>query len=180
MDWFESYLSGRTMYVRYNGCTSNIIILNCGVPQGSMLGPVVFILYYADVIKIASKHSFKAHSYADDVQLYDHAVANSCATLFPRMSACVLKINDGEQPFKVESGENWNHLVLISTQTQALFHGWTLSRWCDAAAVPASSRSGCSGWRRSVYVNTHQPLDQDMFLPHSPATYCAQVTHCGH
>ena len=55
---------------------------------------IVFILYYADVIKIASKHGFKAHSYADDVQLYDHAEANSCATLVPRMSACVLEINE--------------------------------------------------------------------------------------
>ena len=32
----------------------------------------------------------------------------------------------------------------------------------------------------SIDVDTHQPLDQDMFLPHLPATYCAQVTHCGH
>ena len=94
LDWFGSYLSGRTMCVRYNGCTSNTIILHCGVPQGSVLGPVVFILYYADVIKIASKQGLKVHSYADDVQLYDHAVANSCSTLVSRMSACVLEINE--------------------------------------------------------------------------------------
>ena len=46
------------------------------------IGQVSFLA----LLKIASKHGFKAHSYADDVKLYDHAVANSCATLVSKMS----------------------------------------------------------------------------------------------
>jgi hypothetical protein len=103
-----------SMCVRYNGRTSSTILLQCGVPQGSVLGPVIFILYYADVIRIASKHGFKAHSYADDLQLYDHAVANNCATLVPRMSACISEINDWMAS---------NRLKLNPTKTEIIWLG---------------------------------------------------------
>ena len=53
----------------YNGLTSETIPILYGVPQGSVLGPVIFILYVAGVISIARAHGFKAHSYADDLQI---------------------------------------------------------------------------------------------------------------
>ena len=42
------------------------------MPQGSVLGPIIFILYVAGAINIADKHGLAAHSYADDLQIYDH------------------------------------------------------------------------------------------------------------
>ena len=47
LDWFESYLTKLTMCVHYNGTYQTLIIIFlCGVLQGSVLGPVIFILYY--------------------------------------------------------------------------------------------------------------------------------------
>ena len=66
-DWFKSYLSNRNQYVSINGFDSGLTSINCGVPQGSVLGPLLFLLYKNDLnqaIKIC-----KVHHFADDTNL---------------------------------------------------------------------------------------------------------------
>ena len=54
--WFQSYLSGRHQHVRRGSARSSIVQLVCGVPQGSVLGPVLFVLYTADLISLIESH----------------------------------------------------------------------------------------------------------------------------
>ena len=70
--WFRSYLSGRTFRVMFSGCTSFIVCIVCSVRQGSVLGPLLFIGYTADLAAIAEKHGVSLHAFADDTQLYLH------------------------------------------------------------------------------------------------------------
>ena len=66
-DWFKSYLSNRNQYVSINGFDSGLTSINCGVPQGSVLGPLLFLLYINDLNQ-AIKFC-KVHHFADDTNL---------------------------------------------------------------------------------------------------------------
>ena len=63
-DWFKSYLSNRNQYVSINGFDSGLTTVNCGVPQGSVLGPLLFLSYINDLNQ-AIKYC-KVHHLADD------------------------------------------------------------------------------------------------------------------
>lgn len=63
--WFESYLTGRKQLVNVNGTESELLNITCGVPQGSILGPLLF-LYYVNDMSISIQSDCKLLLYADD------------------------------------------------------------------------------------------------------------------
>ena len=69
LEWFNSYLTDRTEYVLYRGVKSPVRTVKFGVPQGLVLGPVLFVLYTADLELIAQQQGVEAHFYANDSQM---------------------------------------------------------------------------------------------------------------
>ena len=67
LNWFQSYLTKRSQYVQYNDTSSSIREIETGVPQGSILGPLLFIIYMNDIHTVSDKFSFIL--YADDTTL---------------------------------------------------------------------------------------------------------------
>jgi len=66
-EWFRSYLSDRQQYVDFDGVFSDLQTITCGVPQGTCLGPLIFIIYLGDV-SLVPKNSYM-FSFADDTSL---------------------------------------------------------------------------------------------------------------
>ena len=65
-DWFRSYLSGWSQRVAIDESIS----VDCGVPKGSCLGPLLLVIYTSSLFKIIERHLPQVHCYADDTQLY--------------------------------------------------------------------------------------------------------------
>ena len=93
LEWIKSFLFKRTQSVLLNGTRSIKSELKCGVPQGSVLGSIQFLLYTADVMQIADRHGLSAHSYADDTQLKFHE-ADQCLQRLPSLKACINEISE--------------------------------------------------------------------------------------
>ena len=67
--WFKSYLSNRHQFVTIQNTHSNLLPISCGVPQGSILGPLLFLIYINDLNE-AIKNSV-VHHFADDTNLFN-------------------------------------------------------------------------------------------------------------
>ena len=70
LEWIKSYLSDREQCVLINGETSSKLKLSFGVPQGSVLGPILFTIYTTPLGDIVRRHGLTFHLYADDTQIY--------------------------------------------------------------------------------------------------------------
>ena len=69
LNWFASYLYGRSQQVLVHGILASSCYLDFGVPQGSMLGPVLFLLCTADLVALVQGFGLSAHVFADDLQV---------------------------------------------------------------------------------------------------------------
>ena len=119
--WFASYLSGRTQQVSIDGTLSTKFDLECGVPQGSCLGPLLFVVYASKIFEIVGKHNLEIHCYSDDSQLYlsfcPNDNANQQAALV-RVESCIEDIRNWMLNDKLKLNDDETEFMIIGTSQQ--------------------------------------------------------------
>lgn len=157
--WVTSFLSERTQEVVFEGKRSVVGQLLSGVPQGSVLGPLLFLVYTAELFEIITRHGLKAHSYADDTQVYVSVPATDARDASCRFADCVADI------------DNWmnnNRLKLNTDKTQIIWVGsrQQLARLVDTGVTLRSATVSSS----STVVDLGVHLDDQL-------TMAAHVAH---
>lgn len=115
-DWFRSYIFGRQQRVRIKSSFSTFSTNNIGVPQGSVLGPLLFILYINDLPSMAS--DFKTTLFADDTTFVDSDA--SLDTLMTRCSESLDLVSKWAQSNRLSVNESKTQCLLFSNRMNAV------------------------------------------------------------
>ena len=121
LQWFRSYLAGRSQRVLLNGSFSEKLSLLHGVPQGSCLGPLLFTIYASKLFEAVKRHLPDVHAYADDNQLYISFKPGSSARELEAVTAvqdCILHIKTWMTADKLKRNDHKTELIVIGTRAQ--------------------------------------------------------------
>ena len=125
LQWFRSYLESRSTSVLLGDERSTSIEVDIGVPQGSILGPILFVLYTKELQEIAGLYGLSVHMFADDTQLYIDFDEKNLNKIEEKIQSCLQHIRWWMQQ---------NHLKLNASKTEVL----VLNNKCDRTPKPVA------------------------------------------
>ena len=117
LDWFTSYLTGRTQSVVV-GHESAPLVLKCGVPQGSVLGPVLFTIYTQPLSTVIHQSGHSYHFFADDSQLHSSSAPSDFDTLACSLKNCIEGVSKWMNENKLKMNEDKTELMVIGTRSK--------------------------------------------------------------
>ena len=139
LSWIKSYMTGRTQSVNINGVHSDSQALKCGVPQGSVLGPLLFTMYTTPLGALLRAHDSSFHLYADDTQLYlvfeINQVSDACHQMEDTIDQVSLWMNQNMLKLNTSKTE----LLVICDKRQLTLLRETKLRVGSDIIVPATS-----------------------------------------
>ena len=137
LEWFASYIISRTQSLVINGISSSPLPLSCNVPQGSVLGPILFTLYTQALSGIINRHNCNYQKLVDDTQLHDAFQPALFPSLITSLQACfeeikawmlnnTLKLNDD----RTEAIKIGSRASLSLAQAQSIVVGGNCIPFC--------------------------------------------------
>jgi hypothetical protein len=153
LGWIGSYLEGRTQFVKVGEAASGMVEVAQGVPQGSVLGPMLFTTYVSPVSRLIDSYGVNHLSYADDFTLYV-SLGNDAAAALKKIEDCTYAV------------ANWlafNDLQLNASKSEVLQTGTTgqLKKTDGYSVVVAGACLTCSNHIKILGVTLDNKLNFD-------------------
>ena len=117
LDWFKSYLSGRMQRVSIGENLSDSVELLSGVPQGSVLGPVLFTVYTASLASLLDSHHVQYHFYADDTSIYVSFNPGDVDTAFTQMKRCIDDVRFWMAAKKLKMNDSKSNFIIVASKS---------------------------------------------------------------
>ena len=118
LNWFCSYLGDRHQQVKIGATLSQSSHIPFGVPQGSVLGPLLFTLYTTPLSTVISDHSIPHHLYADDSQLYVSFSASDSSASLQKLRSCLSSVQNWMLVNKLKLNPDKTEFLLIGHKKQ--------------------------------------------------------------
>ena len=118
LDWFKSYLTGRSQRIKLGNCLSSRSDLSFGVSQGSVLGPLLFTLYTTPLSSLVPGHAIPHHLYADDSQLYVSFSSGDSAAALNSLQSCLASVQSWMSTNKLKLNPDKTEFLLIGNERQ--------------------------------------------------------------
>jgi len=167
----SSYMTGRKQYVCFNGLNSRVLETHGGVPQGSILGPILFMAYINDFVDCLDRTSCKPFIFADDIQLLFFGDVRSLETAETSINNCL-----GD----VQRWMDRNSLKLNSAKTKAMLFKspraveFNLNLYIQNEAVEFVSKLKCLG----IYIDNQLNFESHINHLQSSIRFTIKRLHC--
>ena len=116
LQWFTSYLTDRKQCVAIGDVVSDMHTLDCGVPQGSVFGPLCFTLYTGPLEDIITSHGVQSLIYADDTQLYVTLDSSDRNAQITKLEECVCAVKKWTTANKLLLNENKTEVIYFTSR----------------------------------------------------------------
>ena len=136
LQWFSSYLTDRTHYVSLSNHCSALAPVHSGVPQCSVLGPMLFTMYAKPLSAIIDSHSIIHHSFANDLQLQMSAPPDGRSELHHSMQSCISYVKALAKANMLKLNDNKTELMLVTSKRTKHLHRLPTSITIDNAQIP--------------------------------------------
>jgi len=140
LNWFSSYLTDRHQAIKIGNCFSAVSPTSCGVPQGSVLGPLLFTLYTTPLSFVIQSHNLEHHLYADDTQIYISLATPDTNRSLNQLSDCLQDIFHWMNESKLKLNADKTEFLIIGTPKQRRkLDGFFPTRILSQSITPAAS-----------------------------------------
>ena len=136
LQWFSSYLTDRTHYVSLSNHCSAFAPVHSGIPQCSVLGPMLFTMYTMPLSAIIDSHSTIHHSFADDLQLQMYAPPDRISELLHSMQSFINDVKAWATANMPKLNDKKAELMLVTPKRTKRLHNLPSSITIGNSQIP--------------------------------------------